>query len=266
MKKNNTILLIGILAYTNLIFAQENQFNEKAVDSFKHKIGLLIGYNQGYLTDLNFSPLNYRENGLLYSLKYTRQTNKAVFNVTADFSLSKIKTKASADFTSSMTMGNLEMSYCRLLSRKQSKTSFYLGGQYNSYLQILDWKEFESFSFFVSHGVGLKGLLQHEFNSKHRITTSLFIPIFQNLVRPPYNGIDENVIENQDNQVKLIFSGKPSSFDSYFACYWHLNYFYLISKRFELEVSYLARYQNTFEINELKHWQNQFSVGGNLKF
>jgi len=267
MKKSVIIFMIFIV-YSNSVFSQEGELKPIKKQLHKNQIGFQIGYNQGYLKDLNFSALNYKENGLLYSLNYIHQkpNGKGIFNVDMDFSLGKLKTRASKDFTSAITMANLELSYVRKLTNKDSKYSFYLGGQYNSYLQILDWNDYESFSFLATHGIGLKGLLSYNLNSKHKFTTSLFIPVFQDLVRPPYNGIDETIIEDQDNTVKLIFAGKPSSFNTYFAFDWKLNYFYAISNRFDLTATYLVRYQNVSEINKVKHLQNQFTIGLNFKF
>jgi hypothetical protein len=247
-------------------FSQNEKVKSSLSKVYKNQIGIQVGYNQGYLKDLNFSPLNYKESGTLYALNYTHQKPKGIFYVDLDFSLGKLKTRASKHFTSSMTLANLEISYVRKLTKKESKYFFHLGGQYSSYLQILDWNDYESFSFLAIHGIGVKGLLSYNINSKHKFNTSLFIPVFQDLVRPPYNGIDETIIENQDNTVKLIFAGKPSSFNTYCSFDWKFNYLYSISNRLDLTATYLARYQNVFEINTVKHLQNQFTVGVNFNF
>lgn len=267
MKKSIEILIL-LMCLPTLGLVQKRNLQLADYEGFKNKIGIQLGYNQGYLKDLNFSVLNYQEGGVMYSLQYSRQqpNGKSIFNVDGDFSLGKLKTSASDDLTSSITMSNLEISYVRLLSPKEQTTRFYLGGQYNTYLQILDWNNLESFSFLVTHGVGVKGLLAYNFNPKHQFTTTLFIPIFQNLVRPPYNGIDETVLENQDNTVKLIFLGKPSSFNTYVAFDWTFNYAYSLSNKFALTATYLVRYQQVIEINRTKHLQNQLTVGMDYKF
>ena len=250
------------------MFSQIEKSDSNLSKVLNNKIGIQIGNNFGYLKDLNFSVLNYNESGLLYSLDYINQkpNGKGIFNADIDFSLGKLKSKASEYFTSDITLANLEVSYIRLLAKKENQLIFFLGGQYNSYLQILDWNDFESFSFLATHGIGVKGLLQCNLNSKHTFKTSLFIPVFQNLVRPPYNAIDETIIENQDNTLKLIFSGKLSSFNTYFSFDWKLNYVFEVAKRFDLTATYLVRYQKVSEINTVKHLQNQITFGANFKF
>lgn len=255
------ILIFFILGFENLAFSQ----NDK-IDFTKNSIGLQLGYNAGYLKDVNFSALNYKEGGLLYSLKFEHHppNEKEIIDAEFNFCLGTLKTKASDNLTSASTMANFEFSYLRKLIQKRA--AIYLGAQYNSYLQILDWQGYESFSFLSTHGIGFKGLLSYPLSSKHKFTSSLFIPVFQNLVRPPYNGIDEKIIENQDNISLIIFDGQPASFNQYFAFDWKLNYLFSLSKKFDLSATYLLRYQKTSEINEITHLQNQLSVGLNFKF
>lgn len=267
--KHKILVLFILSLFSQFVYSQKNDLGTNSIGGkYKNQIGIQIGYNQGYLKDLNFSALNYKEGGLLYSFNYTHQkpSGKNIFNVDIDYCSGKLKTKVSKDFTSEITVANLEFSYARKLTKKDNELTFYLGGQYNSYLQILDWEDLESFSFLATHGIGPKGLLTYNVNSKHKFTTSLFIPVFQNLVRPPYNGIDETIIENQDNTVKIIFAGKLASFDKFFGFDWKLNYTYAISNRFDLSATYLARYQNVAEINMVKHLQNQYAIGLNFKF
>ncbi len=249
------------------MFGNQGFSQDSATKSYNNSIGFRVGYDQGYLKDLNFSPLNYNEGGLLYALNYTNQSpnEKGIFNVAFEFSSPQLKAKTSGYLTSYLTMANLEIAYVRRVTTKE-KLSLYLGGQYSSYLQIADWQDFESFSFLASHGIGIKGLLSYNLDSKHRFSSSLFIPVFQFLARPPYNGIDEEVIENQDNIEKIIFNAKPTSFNQYLAFDWRINYLFSLSKRFDLSATYLLRYQNLSEINKVIHLQNQLSVGLNVNF
>ena len=256
------ILICLLLMLGKLGFSQTN-----TTEQTKNCVGLQVGYNHGYLKDLNFSPLNYKEGGLLYALNYTNQNpnGKVILNVDIEFSSAQLKTKASDYLASNLIMANFETSFVRKVS-KEKKLLIYIGGQYSSYLQIIDWQDYESFSFLASHGVGVKGLISYNLTAKHRFSSSLYIPVFQFLARPPYNGIDENIIENQDNIAKIIFNGKPVSFNQYLAFDWKINYLYSLSKRFDFSATYLLRYQNVSEINEVVHLQNQLSIGLKFKF
>lgn len=254
----NIILFIFFLLFSCLsrVKGQENQ------------IGFDLGFNQGFLKDLNFSPLNYQEGGLLYSLDYVRKQSKGkgILSIDADFSFGKLQTAASESFISEQTLFNLELSYLRKINLENQNWQFYLGGQYNSYLQILDWNDFDSFSFLATHGIGLKGFTAYKINDKNSIQSTFFLPLIQNLVRPPYNGIDEYIIENQDNILKILTHGKPAVFNKYIAFDWKVNYIYVLNSRLNLRISYLLRYQNVNEINKFIQLQNQFTTGLLLKF
>ena len=267
MKKHtkNNYILIALLILISISGKAQSSMEEKEL---LNQIGIAIGTNQGFVKDLNFSALNYRESGLLYSLEYIRKqrNGKGILIADADVSLGKLKTKASDFFTSNNTMANLEVSYLRKINLKSPKWETFVGVQYNTYLQILDWYDFESFSFLATHGIGPKAMVSFKLNHRNRFQTSLFLPLFQNLVRPPYNGIDETIIENQDNTLKLIVSGKLASLNKYFAFDWKLNYSFALTQRFDLNVSYVLRYQNVNEVNKFVHLQNQLTTGLTFKF
>lgn len=260
MKKYSIIgffLLLG-----NLAFSQVD-----TIRSSKQHLGIRFGYNHGYLKDLNFSPLNYTEGGLIYSLNYMHQSEntKSIFNAAMEFASLSLDSKASAYFESNLTLANIEIAYVRQVMRNKG-ISLYLGGQYSSYLHIVDWQYYESFSYLASHGLGMKGLFLYELSSTHRFSSSLFLPVFQFLARPPYNGLNEEIIENQDAIGKIILNGKPSSFKHYLAFDWKINYLFSLSKRVDLSATYLLRYQHLPEINKVSHLQNQFFLGANIKF
>lgn len=261
----NKFILLSFVTLLSISGLAQNKSIEKT--KLNH-IGIAVGYNQGYVNDLNFSALNYHESGLCYSLDYIRQqrNGKGFLIVDADVSLGKLKNRASGFFTSNNTVANLEISYLHKIYLKNPKCETYLGGQLNTYLQILDWNDYESFSFLATHGIGPKVLVSFKLNPNNRFQASLFLPLFQNLVRPPYNGIDELIIENQDNTIKLITSGQPASFNKYMALDWKLIYSLAITHVFDWNFSYLLRYQNINEVNKFVHLQNQLTTGLTFNF
>ncbi|MEQ9413040.1 MAG: hypothetical protein RIF39_04385 [Cyclobacteriaceae bacterium] len=268
MNKYTVILffyLFTFFTFLSISGMAQNRIEEKTK---LNQIGMAAGNNRGYVKDLNFSALNYHETGFFYSLDYIRQqrNGKGLLIVDADVSLGKLKTRTSYFFTSNNTMANLEVAYLRKINLKNLKLETYVGGQFNTYLQILEWNDYESFSFVATHGIGLKTIVNFKLNSKNRFQTSLFLPLFQNLVHPPYNGIDETIIGNQDNMFKLIISGQPASLNKYLAFDWKLNYSLAFTYRFDWNVSYLVRYQNINEVNKFVHLQNQLTTGLTFNF
>src|SRR5262245_61281698 len=97
------LLLLAVL--WNASYAQSDA---KASD----QIAFEIGPHFGYLRDLNFSPLNYREPGLLFSLAYnhTNKKENLLFTADVDYVPGKLKTDVSEYFTTNFFMVNVEAS------------------------------------------------------------------------------------------------------------------------------------------------------------
>ena len=258
MTKKSLILLILILSFGQ-VFAQP--------DTLKNQIGIRLGYNTAFLKDALFSSLNYSEAGVLVGTSYIRQnpSGKSIFETNIDVSTGKLNTKSAIYFTGSYIYANIRLAYLRKLYEHKN-TSYYLGGQYQTQIQYFDWKSQSAFSFMTTNGLSLNGLVNYSFNSKHSIQSGLSIPVFQVLARPPYNGIDEFISANQDNPLKLILTGKPTSITKYFALKWHTSYVINMSRRFDFRIAYALQYQNVVDINKFIELQNQFTTGLNFKF
>ena len=74
MQQQTIILCIILLGFSN-VFAQQTSISDLS-NPPTHEIQLSVGYNRGYLKDVNLSPLQYTEGGLIYSLDYTKASKK----------------------------------------------------------------------------------------------------------------------------------------------------------------------------------------------
>ncbi len=261
------VSLLSILFYQNLSSQNNSQYGKLTPKN--HQLSVLVGANQGFVKDANFSALNYSENGLLYALKYVKHKSnrKSFFQIDIDYSDSDLTTITSEHFTSLSTLANVEISYLRKLKQpKNEQLTFYLGGQYFFSLQILDWLNFEAFSFTAVNGIGLKGHVHYNINKKSMINSSLFIPLIQNLSRPPYNGIDEFILKNEDNSAAIIFAGEIATINKYLGFDWSVNYSYSLFNHFNIITSYTLRYKKLPKVNKMIHLQNQITVGLTYKF
>jgi hypothetical protein len=235
----------------------------------KNQIGIFGGYNQGFLKDQIFSNLNYTENGYLVGLHYRRfnPNGDNLIESNVNFSSGKLKTNNIDFFTGSYILAKVNLAYLRKLpNHKNQIFSSYLGVNYKTQIQYLDWNNQTSFSFIATHGLSIQTYLFYKIKTKHSIETALSIPVFQVLVRPPYNGIDNFITDNQDNTFKLIFTGKPTSLNKYVAVNWETNYKYEISNRFELNLGYTLNFEKVLETHNFIQLQNQIKAGINFKF
>lgn len=235
-----------------------------------HSINASIAYDYGYLKDQNFSPLNYQEQGKTYSLTYqwksARQLDQLSFR--ADYGTGILQTKASSVFTTDYIRGNLSISYLRkLFTSAGGTTQWSLGSRYHFYLNYMDWEEQSAFSFFANHSLDISTSFQHQVSALQQFSAQLHVPLWSLIVRPPYNGFDQELVyNNEQNPLGLITDGTGGSFNRLIAFQLNAAYQYQLSPRWGMELAYQARYQNLSDTHKLIHLQHQLSAGLQLKF
>tara|TARA_R110000868_G_scaffold372453_2_gene636288 strand:- start:458 stop:1234 length:777 start_codon:yes stop_codon:yes gene_type:complete len=254
--------IISFLALFIFLKIAQGQYLDK---KSKNQIEIGFGHQSSYLKDKNFSPLNQKGGGLATRIKYQR-ISKNIFGANLQISSGNIYSGPSNGFTTSFINVNLGLEYLFRLSPQEQSFQFFIGPVYNSRVLYLDWYDQDAFSYVASHGVGLKGLISKRINDKHMIRASLSIPVFQSLARPPYNGIDEFIIENQDKPADIIFSGTPTSFNDFIAFEFCVDYTYKLTKRIDWHTNYTLYTQQVMESNRFKSLSNTITTGVAIKF
>lgn len=254
--------IIAILFFTFLTVAIQAQDTNK---TFKNQLDVDIGYQKIYLKDDNFSPLNQNGGGLIYSISYNRGLNNR-FGVSIQYSSGNLDSGPLNRFNTSYINANLRVEYLAGLSLENRSFDFYFGGTYNTRVLFLDWYDLDAFSFTTTHGISLKGLLIKEIGKKHFAQSALTIPVLQFLSRPPYNGIDEFIIENQDNPAIILFNSNLESMNKYLGLEWLLSYTYQFSSRLDLRVEYTLYFQKVDQLNHFKSLSNAISTGITINF
>ncbi|MEM7367785.1 MAG: hypothetical protein AAF587_04225 [Bacteroidota bacterium] len=258
--------LFFLLTILSCIPAQTQTPDEIA---YKHQISIGPGYNQGYLRDRNFSPLGYSEGGSLFGVRYAKQHQRSRFAINLAYSSGNIKTPVSPHFTTSYILGNLSIAYVREIPPfSNDKLRIYLGPQYSFYIYYLDWEDQDAFSFMATHSLDLAVQGRYQLNDLHRLAAQLSIPVVNLIVRPPYNGNDEELGRNNDegNVFALITNGSWGSWNKIFAYTLSLQYYYALTQRLDLLIGYENRYQRTEESFSYRHAHNQFTLGLTLTF
>jgi hypothetical protein len=259
-----------MLAILFAAYSVKGQSSSDSAKTFNTQLSFEIGPHLGYLKDLGFSPLNYRETGTLLSVLYALpgRNDKYLFTVDIDFTSGKLKTKTAENLTTPFIQGNIEVSLLwKLRKIRGERLKMFLGPQYNSYFQYMQWgEEMDSWNYMMVHGLNLKVLALYRISDKKRLQTSLSIPLLENFVRPPYNGFDQYIVENQEKILKLSFRGELASFNRYVAIDWRTTYQYAVSAHLDFIFGYLFRYQHVPGYNKVRHFQNQFTSGFAIKF
>lgn len=255
----STISFLFFTLLSNVLPAQDNG------KSFKNHLDVGIGYQKIYLEDENFSPLNQNGGGLLYALSY-RRCAKNSYGASVQYSSGSLFSGPSKRFNTSFINANLSLEYLAGLSKADKPFNSYLGVAYNTRVLYLDWYDLDAFSYTATHGFSLKGMVTVKAGEKHFIQSSLAIPMLQFLGRPPYNGIDEFIIENQDNPANIIFHGNLVSINKYAALEWLFSYSYQLSGRIGINVEYSLYAQKVREPNQVRSLSNTVSTGVRFKF
>lgn len=260
MKTIKYFLLILIVALTySKVYSQKDS-------TIQNSITISTGLNQGYFKDLNFSPLNYSISGVNYGITYSRRKNKSIFLTSLVFNNNTINTMQQTVFPEAIYFqGKVKIAYLRKLTKISNKVDFFLGGQYQSNANYIDWQG-ESTSFLVAHSLGISFYGEFRFNNKHAINSSISLPLFTLMVRPPYSGFDEELDENSDKPLRLITNGYFTSVNNYVSPSFSIQYEYNLTKRFSISVEYQMNYQNQSKNDRFITYQNQIRIGLSHKF
>lgn len=233
----------------------------------KNSLGLSGGISAGWLTDLNYSPLNYKNNGSAFGLHYRRHTKKNYrLYANIELGLTTLKNDISNSFDADNYLANIEIGYLKPTNLPNDRLQLYVGGQYHTFLNTVFFDGTESISFFGVHGVDIAGQLDYQVNEKSQLTMGLSIPVFGQLVRPPYTGWNKFVQENENTPVVVMTTGEWTSLNDYFGINWTLDYRYTLSQKWDLAAHYRFQYYQTDVLKESKIAANQLRVGLHYKF
>ncbi len=256
--KNSLLILICLALSLSICYGQDSKAD--------YTVGVHLAVNLGYWKDSNYSTLNYRQSGLEYGLYLSRQ-KKNLIRVQANFSPSNLTTHFSDFFETRHWNGNLWFSYLFGLSNRDQKLNYFIGPEYRFNGNLIDWQNLNGWSFLFAHNLNLGTAVQYQIADKQRIDARLSLPIISDVVRPPYNGYDEDVTSREHNTLKLVTVGEWMTFNKFQSADLSLNYNYEVLDRLELRLAYELQVQR---VRTNSHtWilgQHQFLLGSTFKF
>jgi hypothetical protein len=206
----------------------------------------------------------------VYGIQYQHlgRNLKHLFNGEVNFTSGHLDTRATSFFKTPFVQGNISLFFLfsvRQLSNKNMRV--YAGPQLNSFFQYMQWGEdMDSWNYLMVHGLNLALSSHYKLTERKSIITTLSIPVISDLVRPPYNGFDEYIVQNQEETLKIAFKGEPASLNKYMNVDCRFVYHYALGGHADFTAGYLFRYQRIPGYNKLVHFQNQFSAGLTFKF
>ncbi len=221
-----------------------------------------IGVNQSYIKDRHFSPLNYTHSGLNLNVNFHRisKSQTSRLYIQTDLLNQDLEPSTYTHLTSSFIAGNLKVGYQKRI-KTSGKFNMYLGGGYQFGMQYINFDDQESYSYLITHSLNISLFSTYKLNGVSELGGALSIPAFPFIVRPPYNGINEELDKNKDRPLKLITDGEFYSIDEYFRIQLMFFYRYQISTKIAAKVSYNSVYQSLNRDKAYTRLQNQINLG-----
>jgi len=253
------LLLSGIMALT----AQDDRFKA----GIKNSIRLQGGLGQGYFKDLNYSPLIYSSGGLVINTSYHRSLkNENLLFFSAGFQFGELNTAVTEFNTSEHFNVNLELGFLGNIPVNTSEIKLRIGGQYHSNIDVVFYDGTEAITAFGLHSLDLTGSISWDIATKHTLSSTMSLPVFGLLIRPPWTGWDKYIVEHEDNRIPIFFRGKWTSLNDFFSINWNIQYQFTISSKWDLAAKYLFRYYRTENLKTAIIPSNQFTIGTNFNF
>ena len=230
----------------------------------KSNINLGFGLGCGYLKDQNYSPLSYSSSGVVVNAGYRRNINGNLLFLTSDIQFGELNTAVSEYNTSDHYNINLELGFLKNIPINCSEIKFRLGGQYHAYFDIVFYDSESAITFYGLHSLDLTGSISWNISSKHALSSTISLPVFGLLIRPPWTGWDIYTIYNES--YPLFFKGRWTSLNDFFAFNLNILYHFSIATRWDLTAKYLFRYYRTDELETAIIASNQFTIGTSFSF
>lgn len=228
----------------------------------QNQLRIGVGYVQNYYKDLNFSPLNYRGQGIGGQIEYRRFTqNENMLFAEINVQQANIEADVSR-FTESLNIsGDISLGYLKRMNKDNSKTQFYLGAVIHSYNNTLFFDGTEAINFYSLHGIDIATQFTQVITPRQRVSLALSVPVFGFLVRPPHTGWDKFIGDNESNPVKIFFRGNWTSIQDFQGINFRANYQYDISPKLSLDAQYRFSFYQTNILKRATLPVNQASLG-----
>lgn len=251
-----TVLTILFLFVSKFVSGQNDSIE------INNNFTLESGISYLSLKDITFSPIVFSGFIPNVSLGFNQNRRNGVL-WSADISISYGNIDYNNTYFSS-TYTSAEVSFNYLLKVKSSENSkFYLGGQFSSVLNILDYEGFSSASWYTAQQLEPILLYNYTISEKQSITGQFSYPLVGLVSRPSYAGVDEFVVANSNNVPKILYSRmKLYSLNKLINPNFQLKYTYNLRK---IIVSIIGNYSYLHVNSARKYFKNELGLMAELK-
>lgn len=255
MKKITLILLTFL--FTQLLYAQSDQVN------VQNRFSVKVGISHLSLKDRVFSPIKI--SGIVPRIELAfeqKKQHQTLWSSGITVNYGNLDYKGNLFPT---TAASLQLYFNYLKGIKSSKNAnIYLGGQYNSTVNLLDYDGFSSGSWYSAQQ--FEAILKYQFSisRKQLVEIQLSYPLASLVSRPDYAGLDEFVVVNSDKIPKILYSNlKVYSLNKLFNPRFALVYSHQLEKTL---LSLTASYEY-LQVNSIRrYFENGWSLSIGVHF
>lgn len=172
-----------------------------------------IGFDYGYLKDLNLSPLHYEEQGNTYALGYNWQEASTLnkFTFLLDYSNGLLRTDVSKDFTTGHIQGSFRIEQLRRFDLLDiNTTDWAIGVWHYCHLNYLDWNQQNASSFLAKHRLDCPPSFNLQIQKQDHFSLQLHVPLGSLIAHSPYNKTDPELAFVNENAPHSASSGRYS--------------------------------------------------------
>ncbi len=251
----------AILVVINL-FVYQFVFGQNDSTKISNSLKIEAGVDFISLKDQTFSPTVFSGNTPMFGLGFSQNIrNEKLWNTDISISYGNIDYK-NEYFTSTYIAAQFRFNYLwKIRSLKNSK--IFLGGQFGSVINLLDYDGFNSAGWFTAQQLEPVLIYTYTISEKHSISGQFSHPIVSLVSRPSYAGIDEFVVINSDNVPKILYSRmKLFSLNKLINPNLELKYSYKLKRTiFSISANY-----SYLQVNSVrKYYKNKFGLNLELQ-
>ncbi|MEE9439266.1 MAG: hypothetical protein V3V14_09730 [Saprospiraceae bacterium] len=201
------ITIATSLFIASTVLGQNDSIRIYSISPLKiiNKITIQSGASYLALKDQTFSPIVF--SGVIPSIRLgfnQNRYNEKLWNTDISLSYGNIDYK-NKYFKSTFIAAQFTFNYLwKIRSFKNSK--IFLGGQFKSVLNLLDYDGFNSAGWFTAQQLEPILIYTYAISGRQSISGQFSYPIMSLVSRPSYAGIDEFVVVNSDNVPKILYS------------------------------------------------------------
>lgn len=158
--------------------------------------------------------------------------------------------------------------------KENKKSTLTAGGLFTSDIHAMNYVygRISSFGYYAAFGFGIFGKNDLAISEKSKVSTTLQLPLFAWLARPPYIGIDDEFIENISSHsgfktfASIVGDGKLVTWNRLQTVDLVIKYSYQLNEKWDVGAAYFFEFIHSSQPRSLLSFRNSINLSSTLRF